>query len=388
MKDGVSDHLTAPVDAAAEHSASSATVDLPDRWRLLELLGAGGQATVWLAEDRTLGQRVALKILPADADERTRARWLEEVRQGRRLSHPNLIRIYDVVETSDRPVAVMEYVIGGTLADRVATDGAQPIEAVIGWAREVLSVLAYLHENRIVHRDVKPSNLLVGEDGAVKLSDLGLVRHLDRSSDLTRTLEGVGTPRFMAPEQLRGEVPTASCDLYSLGVTLFQLLTGRLPFEGDSAFQVADGHLHADPPPIRDFRPDCPRWLARFVERLLEKDQRARYSSADAAANALDRRRIGMSRRIWRRLAAGLGVARRPRSRSRSGRPAGFRPSTGWRPPDRRCSPATAKDAACGRTSGPGSCPRPSWPILSAARTTRWRWAGRCTAGTAHRGKE
>ena len=106
----------------------------------------------------------------------------------------------------------------------------------------------YLHDNRIVHRDVKPSNLLVGEDGAVKLSDLGLVRHMDRSSDLTRTLEGVGTPRFMAPEQLRGEAPTAACDLYSLGVTLYQLLTGRLPFEGDSAFQVADGHLHAEPP--------------------------------------------------------------------------------------------------------------------------------------------
>ena len=235
---------------------------------MLELLGSGGQATVWLAEDRTLGQKVALKILPADADERTRARWLEEVRQGRRLSHPNLIRIFDVVETSDRPVAVMEYVPGGTLSDRVVAEGALPVEAVIGWAREVLSVLGYLHDNRIVHRDVKPSNLLVGEDGIVKLSDLGLVRHLDRSSDLTRTLEGVGTPRFMAPEQLRGEAPTASCDLYSLGVTLYQLLTGRLPFEGDSAFQVADGHLHREPPPVRDLRPECPRWLARFVESI------------------------------------------------------------------------------------------------------------------------
>ncbi len=113
-----------------------------------------------------------------------------------------------MVETSDRPVAVMEYVPGGTLADRVVADGAQPVEAVIEWARQTLTVLGYLHDNRIVHRDVKPSNLLVGEDGTVKLSDLGLVRHMDRSSDLTRTLEGVGTPRFMAPEQLRGEAPT------------------------------------------------------------------------------------------------------------------------------------------------------------------------------------
>ncbi len=309
MDEGASDHRTAPVDAGAAHAASSATVDLPDRWRLLELLGSGGQATVWLAEDRTLGQRVALKILPADSDERTRARWLEEVRQGRRLSHPNLIRIFDVVETSDRPVAVMEFVPGGTLADRVAAGGAQPVEVVIGWARQTLQVLGYLHENRIVHRDVKPSNLLVAADGTVKLSDLGLVRHLDRSSDLTRTLEGVGTPRFMAPEQLRGEAPTASCDLYSLGVTLYQLLTGRLPFEGDSAFQVADGHLHREPPPVRGLRPGCPRWLARFVERLLEKQPQARYASAHKALAALNGRSAGLSSRAIRKAAIVAGAA-------------------------------------------------------------------------------
>ncbi|MCU0303984.1 MAG: serine/threonine protein kinase, partial [Thermoanaerobaculales bacterium] len=266
------DLRTAAVDAEAAHATSDAAVVLPERWRLVELLGSGGQATVWLAEDRVLGQQVALKILRAGADERTRARWLEEVRQGRRLAHPNLIRIHDVIEASDRPAAVMEFLPGGTLADRVRGAGAQPVEDVVRWAGEVLEVLGYLHEQRIVHRDVKPSNLLVAEDGRVKLSDLGLVRSLDRDSELTATMEGVGTPRFMAPEQLRGEPPTPACDLYSLGVALYQLLTGRLPFDGDSAFQIADGHLHAEPTPVREHRPECPRWLARFVERLLEKD--------------------------------------------------------------------------------------------------------------------
>ncbi len=308
MAEGASDHRTAPVDAAAEHTASSATVDLPDRWRLLELLGSGGQATVWLAEDQTLGQKVALKILPTDADERTRARWLEEVRQGRSLSHPNLIRIFDVVETSDRPVAVMEFVPGGTLADRVVADGAQPVEDVIRWAGEILAVLAYLHDNRVIHRDVKPSNLLVADDGSIKLSDLGLIRSLDRSSDLTRTLEGVGTPRFMSPEQLRGEIPTPSCDLYSLGVTLYQLLTGRVPFDGDSAFQIADGHLHTRPTGVREHRPECPRWLARFVERLLEKQPQSRYPSALKAVHALERRRVGLSRRTGGVVAAAVAV--------------------------------------------------------------------------------
>ncbi|MEX1310803.1 MAG: serine/threonine-protein kinase [Candidatus Sulfomarinibacteraceae bacterium] len=297
MVEGISDHRTAPVDAGAAHGAAAATVDLPGRWRLLELLGSGGQATVWLAEDRTLGQKVALKVLPANADERTRARWLEEVRQGRRLSHPHLIRIFDVVETSDRPVAVMEFVPGGTLADRVVAGGAQPIEDVIRWTGEVLEVLTYLHENRIVHRDVKPSNLLVAEDGSIKLSDLGLVRSLDRGSDLTRTLEGVGTPRFMSPEQLKGEAPTPACDLYSLGVTMYQLLAGRLPFDGDSAFQIADGHLHLRPPGIREHRPECPRWLARFVEKLLEKNPAERFGSAEHARSVLDRRWVGLSRR-------------------------------------------------------------------------------------------
>ncbi|HSL18829.1 MAG TPA: serine/threonine-protein kinase, partial [Methylomirabilota bacterium] len=169
--------------------------------------------------------------------------------------------------------------------------------------------LGYLHGQRIVHRDVKPSNLLVAEDGSIKLSDLGLVRALDRASDLTATMEGVGTPRFMAPEQLRGEPPTAACDLYSLGITMYQLLTGRLPFDGDSAYQIADGHLHAEPVPVREHRPDCPRWLARFVTRLLEKDARARYPSAADAAAALEGRRVGLSRRAWRRFAAVLAVA-------------------------------------------------------------------------------
>ena len=297
MDEGVSDHLTAPVDSEAAHETAAAAVALPDRWRLLELLGSGGQATVWLAEDRTLGQRVALKILPADADERTRGRWLEEVRQGRRLSHPHLIRIFDVVETSDRPVAVMEYVSGGTLADRVVAGGSQPIEDVIRWTGEVLEVLGYLHDDRIVHRDVKPSNLLITKGGGLKLSDLGLVRSLDRGSDLTRTLEGVGTPRFMSPEQLRGEVPTPACDLYSLGITMYQLLTGRLPFDGDSAFQIADGHLHSRPVGVREHRPECPRWLARFVERLLEKSPTDRFRSAGEAMAALERQRVGYSRR-------------------------------------------------------------------------------------------
>jgi serine/threonine-protein kinase len=307
MDGGASEPRTAEVDAQSAHGGT-AKLALPDRWRLLELLGSGGQATVWLAEDRTLGQRVALKVLHTDANERTRGRWLEEVRQGRRLSHPNLIRIFDLVETSDRPVAVMEYVPGGTLSDRVRDTGPQPVNDVIDWTRDVLEVLSYLHQQRIVHRDVKPSNLLLTEDGRIKLSDLGLVRSLDRGSDLTRTMEGIGTPRFMAPEQLRGEQPTPACDLYSLGVTLYQLLTGRLPFDGDSAYQIADGHLHDEPIPVRDHRPDCPRWLAAFVARLLEKDPRARYPSARATLMALESRRIGLTKRTLRRLAAGVVV--------------------------------------------------------------------------------
>lgn len=281
---------------------------LPERWRLLASLGSGGQAAVWLAEDQLLEQQVALKVFRGAADPDSQRRRTREVRLGRELSHPHLIRLYDLVEVGDSTVAVMEWAAGGPLSRRLALEGPQPVAAVVRWLRQALDALAFLHQRRIVHRDVKPSNMLLDEAEDLKLADFGLMRQLDRPSDLTRT--GVGTPSYMAPEQLRGGEPAPSWDLYALGVSCYQLLTGVRPFAGDSEFDTADSHLHRRPRPVRARRSDCPRWLARLVERLLAKRPEDRWPSAREALAALDRRRAGIAPGVVRRrLARTAGVA-------------------------------------------------------------------------------
>ena len=176
-------------------------------------------------------------------------------------------------------------------------------------AREVLAVLAYLHERNVVHRDVKPSNLLLDSEGRVRLADLGLARPLDDPRDLTRTTAAVGTPAYMSPEQIRGEPAAPAADLYGLGATLFQLLTGYPPYTGSSEYEVATQHVTARVPDPRRIDPSHPAWLARFIMRLLEKRPRDRFASARAALAALERRRVRVSPRVWRRAAAAVVAA-------------------------------------------------------------------------------
>ena len=294
----------------AEAQASALPFTLPPRWQATRMLGAGGQAEVWLARDLELGEWVAVKVFRDGLSETQRERLRREVRLGRSLSHPNLVRVFELIEAGGRLAVAMEWVSGGSLAARLE-DGPLPIGQAIAVADEVLGVLAYLHGQGIVHRDVKPSNLLLDDRGSVRLADLGLVRPLEDGGDLTATAMAVGTPGYMSPEQIRGLDPTPGADLYSLGVTLFHLLTGRMPFAGNSSFEVADQHLHASPPGVRSLRPDCPASLARFVERLLEKSAGDRWPDAAAALDALRRKRVLASPRFWRRavLAAAAAVA-------------------------------------------------------------------------------
>jgi hypothetical protein len=180
---------------------------------------------------------------------------------------------------------------------------------VIRIAAQVLDVLAYLHGQGVVHRDVKPSNLLLDAQDAVRLADLGLARPLEDVQDLTRTNMSVGTPAYMSPEQVRGEPPAPASDLYGLGITLYQLLTGRLPFAGKSNYEIARQHLATAVKDPRELRPDCPRWLARFVLRLLEKRPGDRWPDAGAARRAFGLR-VGLtSPRVRRRALATAGVA-------------------------------------------------------------------------------
>ncbi len=284
-------------------------VALPARWQLARRLGRGGQADVWLAEDTLLKEWVAVKVFRPDLSVGERERMRREVSLGRSLTHPNLVRVFELVDAGDRVAVVMEWVSEGSLAQRLET-GPLPIESVVRIADDALAALSFLHERNIVHRDIKPSNLLVDADGGVRLADLGLVHRLDDAGDLTRTAMTVGTPMYMSPEQLRGEKAGPPADLYGLGVTLYQLLTGRAPFQAPSQFELARLHMQARVPDPRRARPDCPRWLGRFVARLLEKLPGDRFADARAARAALLRQRVLWSPRFRRRLvAAGTGVA-------------------------------------------------------------------------------
>ncbi len=280
---------------------------LPPRWRLGELLGRGGQATVWHAHDLELGCAVALKVFACHEDRIARERLRREVRAGRTVNSPHLVRTFELVECANQLVLVMELMTRGTLADEVRQQLFEP-EAVVSVAEQALEALAALHEAGIVHRDVKPSNLLRDETGNVRLGDLGLVRRMDQDSDLTRAADTVGTVSYMSPEQLRGESASPASDLYALGATLFRLLTGAPPFRASSEWELARLHESTSPPDLRRQRPDCPRWLAQFVARLLEKRPHDRWENAGEAVRALQQRRVRASPRQRRRRALAVAV--------------------------------------------------------------------------------
>ncbi|MCD4751244.1 MAG: serine/threonine protein kinase [Thermoanaerobaculales bacterium] len=280
---------------------------LPKRWRLQRVLGVGGQGEVWLAFDSELQERVAVKVLARPDRPTAVERLKREVRVGRKLRHEHLVQIYELVDAGSSMAVVMEYLEGGNLSQRLG-DGRLDIPEVESIADALLEALACLHTEGIVHRDVKPSNVLFDGAGVPKLADFGTLRPLNEVGDLTATKVTVGTPAYMSPEQVRGEEPAPPSDLYSLGVTLYHLLTGKRPFEGGSEFDVARRQVTDQAPSVRRERTDCPRWLARFVRRLLEKEAKNRWNNAGQALEAFRVRRWRPSRRVVVRSVAAVAV--------------------------------------------------------------------------------
>jgi serine/threonine protein kinase len=256
------------------------------RYDLEELVGTGGMSTVWRARDRLLDRNVALKILHArygDDDEYVE-RFRREARAVARLAHPNIVTVIDRGEDRDRQFIVFEYVDGETLKAILERRGPLPVDEVVDLGLEIARGLAYAHERGVVHRDVKPQNVLLNGDGRAKVTDFGIARTLDVERGVTQTGTVLGTSNYIAPEQASGDRAGAESDVYSLGCMLFELLVGDVPFPGDNFVAVALQHLNEPPPPVLARRPDVPPRLAALVDQSLAKDPAARPAMDEVVA--------------------------------------------------------------------------------------------------------
>lgn len=261
-----------------------------ERYQLTELVGTGGMGAVWSAWDTRLHRQVAIKLVPVEglaAPERERV--VREARATARLRHPNVVTLHDAGEGDGSIYLVMEIVDGITLADRIASSPVPEPEAV-RVAAAVLEALAEAHAAGIVHRDVKPSNVLLGANGDVKLADFGIARRLDEvTGGLTATGQHLGTPKYLAPETLAGEPGGVASDVYAVGIVLFEMLTGRPPFDKGSAMATAMAHVNEPAPDVRAAAPSTSPALAAVVARALDKDPARRFVSAREMQAALAR---------------------------------------------------------------------------------------------------
>jgi beta-lactam-binding protein with PASTA domain/tRNA A-37 threonylcarbamoyl transferase component Bud32 len=269
------------------------------RYRILKRIGSGGMADVYLAEDEVLGRRVAIKILNERhaGDDQFIERFRREAQSAASLSHPNVVAIYDRGEAEGTYYIAMELLDGRNLKELIVARGPAPPKIVVEYARQILAALAYSHRHTIVHRDIKPHNVVVDGDGRVKVTDFGIAR--GGASQMTEVGSIVGTAQYLSPEQARGEAVDPRSDLYSLGIVIYELLTGSVPFTGDSPVEIAMKHLSATAPPPSEVREGVPRELDLVVMRALAKDPDDRYASAEEMDADLERiqRGLGVSPR-------------------------------------------------------------------------------------------
>ena len=270
---------------------------LAGRYRLQARLGQGGMAEVFDGHDERLGRSVAVKLLRPDmaANPEVRHRFEAEARSAAGLSHPNVVAVFDTGEDQGTPFIVMERLPGPTLADRLA---AGPVHEgwVRGVAHDVLAALSAAHRAGLVHRDIKPGNILIDDDGRAKVADFGIAKTVEvMAGDTTGTGLLWGTPAYMAPERVEGGAATPQSDLYAVGAVLYEALAGARPFTGDSPLEVAQAVLRSQPLPLARARPGVDPKLAAVVEQALSKDPRRRPASAAEMAAALGPRSSGTS---------------------------------------------------------------------------------------------
>src|SRR3954447_21826127 len=254
---------------------------LRGRYRLEERIGSGGMSTVYRAFDETLERGGAIKVLhqTMEDDPVQLERFRREARTVARLSHPNVVTVIDAGEDEGHPFIVFEYVDGDTLKALIRSTGPLPVVEAVAYAVEIGRGLIAAHSERLVHRDVKPQNVLIDPDGSAKVTDFGISRSLD-ADGLTATGRVLGTTDYVAPEQALGEDVTEQSDVYSLGISLFEMLTGAVPFSAESQVGVAMKHVREPLPDVQALRPEMSAALAAIVERSTSKERKNRYADA------------------------------------------------------------------------------------------------------------
>jgi predicted Ser/Thr protein kinase len=300
------------------------------RYELEELVGTGGMSSVYRAHDRLLERHVALKVLHEQftGEGEYVERFRREARAVAQLSHPNIVTVIDRGEQDDRQYIVFEYVDGENLKALVEREGPLPEREAIELALQIARALGFAHEQGLVHRDVKPQNVLLNDGGEAKVTDFGIARSLDVHGNLTQTGTVMGTSDYIAPEQARGSPVDAQSDVYSLGAVLYELLTGEVPFPGDNFVAVAMQHINKPPPSVRERRPELSPCVDEVIRRAMAKEPRQRFRSMDelctelsACVSELDDNGVSAG-------AETMVVAPQPRRRrSRPARPPAGRPS-------------------------------------------------------------
>jgi serine/threonine protein kinase len=266
---------------------------LAGRYQIIKLLGRGGMAVVFLAQDLALERQVAIKVLPPDMshDAKLIPRFQQEAKTAAKLDHPNIIPIYRVESEGGLDYFVMKYVTGHSL-DQLLEQGPLPVDQARKVLREAALALGHAHKRGIVHRDVKPANIMLEADGRVVLTDFGISKALEGASALTGTGTIIGTPHYMAPEQAKGHEVDGRADQYALAIVGHQILTGKQPFDG-SSHSILYKHVFEPPPRIFDTRPDAPADLCAALDRAMNKEPEKRFASMEEFAAAVSGDRTG-----------------------------------------------------------------------------------------------
>lgn len=259
------------------------------QYEILSLLGEGGMAAVFRARQTSVDREVAIKVIKTgliQMDEFVR-RFEREAKTVANLDHLHILKVFDYGREGDMVYLVMQLLTGGSLANKIARDGALPVETCIRLLDQMASALDYAHERGIIHRDMKPQNVLLDANENAFLTDFGIAKLRDGSATaLTQSGGTIGTPAYMSPEQWKAETVDSRADIYALGVILYEMLTGNLPFSGETAFGLMHKHVYEAPPPIRDVNPDLSLSVERVINKVLAKDKEMRFGSASALARA------------------------------------------------------------------------------------------------------